>query len=145
MTVTAVYEENYTEPTFVVSNATAKAGDSDVEITIALKNNPGITSILMNIAFDEAALDLVSMTYNAEIGGTAIPNESNESPITVYWADNFKDITDDFVFVTLKFNVSNTAASGDYDITLTYNADDVYNANETNVDFKIVNGTITIS
>ncbi len=146
LTVTAQYEYKTTDkPTIVVSNTTASAGAANVEITVALKNNPGITSMLINIAFDDSALDLVSMTYNTEIGGTGIPNASMTSPITAYWADGFNDVTGDWVFVTLVFNVSDTASAGDYDITVTYNADNIYNADETNVEFDIINGKITVS
>lgn len=134
-----------TDPTILVSSANASAGDTDVEITVALKNNPGVTSILTNIAFDDNALDLVSMTYNTEIGGTGIPLQSTVSPVKAYWADGFNNVTGDWVFVTLKFNVSNSATCGDYGITLTYDADDVFNAEEINVDFEIVNGKITVS
>lgn len=145
LTVTAQYEKVYTEPTIVVSSATASVGSTDVEITVALKNNPGVTSMLMKIAFDDETLDLVSMTYNTAIGGTGIQPQITASPVTAYWADNFNDVMGDWVFVTLKFNVSSTATAGDYDIAVTYNADDVYNASETNVNFDIVNGKIAVS
>ncbi|MBQ4123398.1 hypothetical protein IJD44_06730 [bacterium] len=74
-----------------------------------------------------------------------ISNATAESPVTAYWADNFNDVKGDWVFVTLTFNVSDTAAAGDYDIIVTYNANDIYNANETNVDFDVINGKITVS
>ena len=138
-------EPSITEPTIMVSNATASAGATNVEITVAVKNNPGVTSLLMKIAFDDSALDLVSMTYNTAIGGTGIPNATTSSPVTAYWADGFNDVTGDWTFVTLTFNVSSTAAAGDYAITVTYNADDVYNAAEDNVEFAIINGKITVS
>ena len=138
-------EPDITEPTIIVSNATASAGATNVEITVALKNNPGVTSMLIKIAFDDSALELVSMTYNTTIGGTGIPNASKTSPITAYWAEGFNNVMGDWVFVTLSFNVSNSALSGDYDISVTYNADDVFNADETNIDFEIINGKITVS
>ena len=143
LTVMAQYTYNATTPTFVVSNAIGSAGDT-VEITVALKNNPGVTSMLMEISFDDDVLDLVSMTYNTEIGGTGIPLQSTSSPIKAYWAEGFNNVTGDWVFVTLMFNISYTATAGDYDITVTYNADDVYNVDETNVNFDIVNGKIVI-
>ncbi len=138
-------EPEITEPTIVVSDANASAGSEHVEITVALKNNPGVTSLLMKIAFDDTALDLVSMTYNAAIGGTGIPNASTTSPITAYWADGFNDVNGDWTFVTLVFNVSAAASAAEYDITVTYNADDIYDENETNIDFDIINGKITVS
>ncbi len=138
-------EPEITEPTIIVSSADASAGATNVEITVALKNNPGITSLLMQIAFDDDALDLVSMTYNADIGGTGIPLQSKASPVKAYWADGFNNVTGDWVFITMKFNVSASAAAGDYSIALTYQPDDVYNADEINVDFDIINGKITVS
>ena len=138
-------EPEITEPTIVVSSANASAGATNVEITVALKNNPGVTSMLMQIDFDDDALNLVSMTYNTEIGGTGIPLQSTASPIRAYWAEGFNNITGDWVFVTLKFNATSSATAGDYDITVTYNADDVYNADEINVEFDIINGKITVS
>ena len=110
-----------------------------------LKKNPGVTSALMKISFDNSALELVSMTYNAELGGTTIPNASNSSPVTAYWADNFTDVQGDVVFVTLSFNVSANAKKGDYEIVVTYDADDLFNAAEENVHFDVINGKITVS
>jgi len=49
------------------------------------------------------------------------------------------------VFVTLSFNISDTATPGDYGIMVTYNEDDIFNANEVNVEFDIINGKITVS
>ena len=138
-------EPEITGPTFIVSKATAEAGDTGVEVTVALKNNPGVTSLMMSISFDDAVLEMKEIVYNTAIGGTTVPAESDSSPTVIYWADGFKDVTGDWLLVTLKFNVSSEADAGKYDITLTYNPDDVYNADEDNVDFDIINGAITIS
>lgn len=138
-------EPEITDPTIVVSTASAKAGDKGVEITVALQNNPGVTSMLLRIAFDSSALELVSMSYNPTIGGTGIPNASYQSPVTAYWADGFQNVTGDWIFVTLCFNVSATATAGDYAISIAYDADDIYNVEETNVAFDIINGKITVS
>ncbi len=143
--VTEPEEPEITEPTIVVSNATASAGDTNVAVTVALKNNPGVTSMLMKIAFDDNALDFVSMSYNSEIGGTSILPQKKSSPVTAYWTDGFNNATGDWTFITLVFNVSASASAGDYEITVTYNADDVYNVDETNIHFDIINGKITVS
>ena len=144
LTVTAQYVYAASEPTFFVSSATAAAGDT-VAVTVQVLNNPGVTSMLMKIAFDDDALDLVSMTYNSEIGGMVVEPQFPTSPITAYWAHGTKNVTGDWIFVTLEFNVSSTAAVGDYDITLTYDPKDVYNVDDVDVDFNIVNGRITVS
>lgn len=143
-TYTAVYSAEITEPAIVVSEATASAGEA-VSVTVAFENSPGVSSAFMKVAFDDQALALESMTYNTAIGGTGIPNASSASPVTVYWADGFNNVTGDFTLVTLNFRVSAQAAPGDYAVTVSYNPDDIFDANEDNVAFEIVNGVITVS
>ena len=55
------------------------------------------------------------------------------------------NITGDWTLVTLKFTVSPSASKGIYDISVTYNPDDLYNVDETNVEFDVINGKITVS
>jgi len=137
-------EPEITNPTIVVSSVTARAGET-VDVTIALKNNPGITSMLINIAFDDENIALTNMTYNTSIGGQNVPPQYMTSPVKAYWTDGFRDVTGDWTLVTLTFSVSSTASLGDYSINVTYNPDDVYNAAEDNVNFDIINGKITVS
>jgi hypothetical protein len=66
------------------------------------------------------------------------------SPVKLYWINGFADAEGDFVLVTLKFTVNSNAALGDHDITLSYNADDIYDISETNLPFGVVNGKITV-
>ena len=65
--------------------------------------------------------------------------------MTIYWTDGFNNVTGDWTLVTLTYTVSSFAPKGDYDISVTYNPDDLYNADETNVDFDVINGKITVS
>ena len=51
-------DPEFTEPTIVVSNVTASAGDTNAEVTIALKNNPGVALIDFKVEFDTAILTL---------------------------------------------------------------------------------------
>ena len=66
------------------------------------------------------------------------------SPVKLYWINGFSDAEGDFVLATLNFTVKSDAAVGDHNITLSYNADDVYDISETNLPFEIVNGKITV-
>ena len=132
-----------TGPAFVVSKATAKAGET-VEVTVSLKNNPGIASIILELAFDNDALTLNSVTYNNTIGGYTIQPQYKESPIKLYWIDGFANAEGDFVLATLSFTVKDDAALGDHALTVSYRPDDVYDISETNLPFEIVNGAITV-
>ena len=66
------------------------------------------------------------------------------SPLTLYWINGLADQEGDFVLATLKFSVNSNATAGDYNITLTYNPDNVYDISETNLPFAIQNGKVTI-
>ena len=137
-------EPEITEPTIVVSSTSANAGET-VEITIALKNNPGISSMKLKVAFNDAALTLDSVTYNSTIGGMSQQPQTKNNPTTLNWFNGSANSTGDFVYATLTFTVSDTAVAGDYDIAITYEADDVYDINYDNVTFDIINGKITVS
>lgn len=143
ITVTAMYEKISTEPQFVVSSKDAKRGDT-IEVTVALKNNPGIASIILSVAFDSDALTLTEVVYNTAIGGQTVQPQNMNSPVKLYWINGFADAEGDFVLATLKFTVKSDATVGDHSITLSYNADDVYDISEANLPFEIVNGKIAV-
>ena len=131
------------DPQFVISAASASAGET-VEITIKLKNNPGIASMILAVAFDESALTLKEVVYNTKIGGQTVEPQKMTSPVTLYWINGLADAEGDFLFVTLRFTVKSGASKGDHGITLTYKPDNVYDITETNIEFKVVNGKVTV-
>ena len=137
-------EPEITEPTILVSDASAKAG-ATVEITIALKNNPGLSSMKLKVAFDDSVLTLDSVNYNSAIGGMSQQPQTKNNPTTLNWFNGAANSTGDFVYATLTFSISDTAVAGNYNITITYEAEDVYNIDYENVTFDIINGTITVS
>ncbi len=142
LTVRATYALASTEPTIIISEETASAGDT-VEITVAIQNNTDVASLVLDLAFDNTALTLTGVTYNTAIGGQTVYPDSLDSPVTLYWV-SLSPATEDFVFVTLTFSVNDAAAAGDYAITLSYEADNVYDSAENNIAFDIINGKITV-
>lgn len=131
-------------PTFIVSTEEASAGDTDIPVTIRLKNNPGIASIGMLVSF-ESALTLNSMEYSTEIGGQFMEPEKMGNPVKLVWLSPFEDVSGDWVFVTLYFNVSETAESGSHQISISYNPDDIYDITENNIAFNTVYGGIYVN
>ena len=134
----------YINPTFVVDTVTAAAGEENVAVKIAVKNNSGISSISLNVTFDKSALKLTNYAINlAEIGGQGTPFNANAKEVQIPWVNWTENVTGDWTFVTLYFTVS-AGAAGKYPVNITYNADDVYDVNENNVAFDIVNGGIEV-
>lgn len=130
------------EPAFVVSSANAAAGDT-VEITISLKNNPGIASAKLKVEFD-SDLILKTAAYGGEMGGTAQKPSKYESPVTLNWFNGTKNSEGDFDYAYLTFAVSEKAKQGEHKITLSYNPNDVFGIDEKSIDFKIENGKIVV-
>ncbi len=143
LTVTAVYSSDFT-PAIVISNASAAAGDTNVTVTVSLKNNPGIASLNLNL-FYESGLVLESIVYNSSIGGMSQQPQTKDSPVILNWINGSSNSEGDFVFATLSFRVEEGASSGEYEIYVTYDPDNVYDITETNIEFETVSGTITIS
>ena len=73
---------------------------------------------------------------------TILPQEYS-SPVTLYWINAFEDVVGDWTFATLYFDIDDNAR-GEYDLQLSYSANNVYNFAEENIDFAIENGKIVI-
>ncbi|MBR3963789.1 MAG: sortase B protein-sorting domain-containing protein [Clostridia bacterium] len=127
---------------FEVETVTAQAGKT-VDVKISVKNSPGITSTKLTITFDETLI-LESVTYGTEITGNFIKPKKMTSPVILNWANGLEDFSGDYVFATLSFRIAADAQIGLQPITVTYDPDDVYNIEETNADFTIINGGITV-
>ena len=132
-------------PTFAVSSASANPGDT-VEITISIENNPGITSAAIDVSFpDELTLTDVSLKRDVYTGQF---NGPQSLPVTkkarLNWANGLENNGTSGLFATLKFSVSESAGEGSYPIAITYDPDDVFNLEETNINFQVSNGSVTV-
>ncbi len=143
-TVIATYKANVTAPAVVVDECVARRGGS-VAVTVAVCQNPGIASMKLTLVFDNTVLTLDRVVYNTAIGGQALLPQSKKSPLTLNWFDGAGNVTGDFVFATLYFTVSDAASAGNYTIEASYNADDIYNIEETNIEFAVISGKITVT
>lgn len=129
-------------PAIIVESVEAKPGDT-VDVKIAVKNNPGITSLKLKAAFD-SDLTLQTVTYNTDIGGRFMQPQTKTSPVTMNWFEGAQDVTGDWTWATLTFQVSETATVSAHAVTVTYNQADVYNINDDDVVFAVENGGVTV-
>lgn len=141
-------KENATEketnnPTFILSSVQLKKGQKRVNVVVSIKNNPGISSIGMNVNYG-TSLKLMDVKFNKSLGGHFMPPQNNDCPVKLTWVSPFEDVNKNTDFVTLVFEVSNDA-TGFLPITLGYNVDDVYNMKEENIYFDVEPGGITIT
>ena len=136
------HTHNHSGPTFVVDTVTAAPGEA-VDVTIRLENNPGITSIKLELEYAQG-LTLTGVTSNPELGDKFLVSPDGRYPVILNWYDGMKDVAGDWVFVTLHFAVATDAAEGSYSVTIDYDPNDVFDFNEDNVAFDIENGAVVV-
>ena len=133
-------------PAFEVECVTAEKGTKNVAVNVYVKNNPGFASAALDIQFDESVLALMDFSYNTEAlnGASTVPFNASAKPSCLSAINGTSNITGDFTFATLYFDVSDDV-TGEYIISLSYDADNVYDITEKNIAFQVTNGTITIN
>ena len=140
--VNAVFKK-IDKPTIIVERIDSEAGANSVAVNIIVENNPGISSLNLNVAYD-SALEFKKVEYNKDIGGNSMKPGSEDSPVKLVWVSPFEDVGGDWTFATLYFDVSDEA-TGDLPISVTYDVNNIYDIDEKNVYFQVIDGAIAIS
>ena len=136
-----------TSAAITVSSASVSAGNQ-VKVIISLKNNPGITSMLLSVNYDESKLQLVKVE-DCENLGSAFHSNVLSSPFTLSWAND--TATSNYTYngdiVVLTFKVKDDAEVGATPITVTYeyNNYDIIDKDMNRVEFNVENGSVNIS
>ncbi len=129
-------------PRIEIETKKACAGKT-VDVKINFKNNPGITSAKLKIDFSDI-LTLKKISYGVSTGYT-MPPEVLISPATLNWFIGNADLkTKDFAFATLTFEVAENAEIGMKDIKIAYDPDDIYNIDDENIDFAVIDGGVEV-
>lgn len=133
-----------TGPAFVVSKTTAKAGDT-VEVTVSLKNNPGIAGAKISIRY-ASALTLTNATEGSALEPIDYTAPANlKSGCAFNWDSLMGEATEDGVVLYLTFKVSDQVVAGDVlDISCSYVHGDIYDENIEDVSLDCINGSVTI-
>lgn len=134
-----------TDPMIIqVTEKIASAG-STVDVEILLKNNPGVSSIGLDVSYDSSLLSLENVSYNNEMGGSTQSSSLDKNPATLIWINPTADFVEDVTFATLTFKVNEKAKDNDIsNISITYDEENIYNLKENNINCEVVNGKITV-
>ena len=135
-------------PQIVMGTATGRAGNT-VDVTISLKNNPGVASVLITVGYDMNAMTLTDVTDAGILGDMVIDrSQMGNSPYTISWeGDNLKEnCTADGTIATLTFTVKEGVAEGSYPLTVNYDESQygIMDTEGNSLHLDIVNGGITI-
>lgn len=127
------------DPTVDISSA---KGTSGVDITITVKNSPGIASMKLNVEFNSAMV-LKKVAYGEKTAEKAMQPQDKKSPVTLNWLNwqggekGLQDVKGDFVFATLTFEENSKLSLDDYKVSVSYDPGDLFNAAEKDIAFKV--------
>lgn len=143
LTLYAVWKEEIAGGAqFVIDSTIASVGDT-FTVQIATLNNPGIISLLLQINYDSKILELQNAT-SGDLSAVSFGPITN-TPFTISWSDAISGNMDkDVVIAELTFKVIDTTEAGYTMITVSFEADNIFDEDWNNIDFQIDNGTITI-
>ena len=147
-TLTAQYIED-TVPTIVVSNVNASPGDTEVEVAVSIRNNPGVLGMRLTLSYDDTVLTLKSAANGAAIRDVLSMTRPGQlvSPCNFVWDGEglSQDAIRDGQILTLRFDVADSALAGTYPITLSYTPGDVTDNNLNNVALLTINnGSVVV-
>ncbi len=127
--------------TISVESIAANPGDS-VQVKINIANNPGIASLKFDVKYDEY-LTLTNVEFNSEFGSYVTAPTPYKNPQTISMISPLKEIGTNGNFAILTFSVSNNMPARHHaDITVTYDEDDIFDADYNNVTVEVVNGYV---
>lgn len=131
ITVNKTVDEN--APQIIVESKRANTG-KQIELTLSLKNNPGIAGLAVSLKYDESVLTLVEVRKGDMFSGF-------DSGKNITW-DESSNVTADGTLATLVFSVADTAAPGDYAIQVIPRS--CTDENVEDVTLTPVNGVVTV-
>ena len=145
VTVQNAVDEN--APAIVIDTVKSQAGKT-VDVTVSLRNNPGLISMILNLSYDDDVLTLTKVADSGILGSNYHNPNLTKNPYTLSWGNDTatEDITANGTIVTFSFTVAEDAEVGTYPITITYDKekDAIYNVSLKPVDFAVLNGGIEV-
>lgn len=135
------------DPTLEVSSVKAFKGEL-VDVTVSVKDNPGIIAASLSISYDNSKLSLIKVTNGTIFGANSFlaGNDLKAVPYTVLWEDALAttDYTEDGVMVTFTFEILEEAETGKTPVTLTYSQGSTFNSKLNDVAFATADGIVDI-
>lgn len=151
------YSEYGDKAVLEAENVTAKAGET-VEMEVYLNNNPGTSTVDVDLRYDTDVLTPVSFEAAGDLKGTGFffSNLSGEDDEYGLFAGeestyahgmwfNVSDFTGNGKVMIVTFEVADDAAAGEYSVTFNENDDDLVNQDLENVETVYLDGSITVS
>lgn len=134
-------------PTVSVSHATAQPGEKSVEVAVSVWNNPGVVAITLELHYDESVLTLTDIKQGdalSEMNFTEPKDLGNGCKLPWDAESAFQDNATNGVAVILRFTVAESAAPGEYEVSI-HNYGEIVDNDLAPVTFIYEAGSITVS
>lgn len=145
-TVAAQYQKN-TSPTIVADSVSANPGDTGVQVSLRVLNNPGILGMALTLNYDDESLTLTGAENGAAVKDVLSMTKPGKyvSPCNFVWDGQeiaSEQIKDGEILI-LTFDVAESAA-GTYPIEVSYRPGGIVDNAFGALTLEIQNGEITI-
>lgn len=129
-------------PSFELSDAQGAVGET-VSVKLNIKNNPGITSLQVKVAYSSDDLELIKID-NSGLFDSAISKSSvDKNPAVISWySTDSENKNDNGTLATLTFEIKEGAK--DSAVVLGYDEDDVFNSSFENVSFSTTPAAVKV-
>ena len=145
--VTAQYQPLAFLPQITLKDAAVFTGSSSVDVDIDIQNNPGILGMTLQLDYDSSVLSLVSAESGSALDSLTFTKPGRfESSCKFTWDGielNDSDICDG-TMLKLTFAIADGVSAGVYPISLSYDENDIINADLEPVEIGIKSGNIII-
>ena len=129
---------------FSVGEVCANPGET-IRVPVSLTSNEGIIAARLKISYP-SVLTLEEVEDCGILGEYVFGNDLRANPYIVMWENGLatSDYTETGVLVYLTFSISENATTGEYDIEISYDEEEIYNVDLTNANVTISNGSVLV-
>lgn len=139
----AAQREMTVDPTIISDTVTAGAGDT-VEVSVRIKNNPGIAAAILSVSYNTEALSLTSVAYGDGFSSGGEEPNIGMQPVSLVWSAT-EEQNRDGTLTILTFKVGENIKLGSViPVKITYRNGDICDLNENNVAFAVDIGRVII-
>lgn len=133
---------NGSDPEFALSTVRGAVGDQ-VNVSLDVRNNPGITALQLQIGYSEKDLELVSVEDQKLFGDAISCGQQGANPFIISWFSSAsKDIYENGTLAVMVFRIKDGAESSE--VTLRYDQENVFNISLESVPFQTVDGKVAV-
>ena len=145
--VTVKEKVDPTAAVVMIDNVTATSGKT-MNVTVSIKNNPGIWGTAFRLPIDTEVFEFVSADTNGSIfsqfGVCGYDEAAKAYKFNGYNRDLMNNITENGTVVVITLKVKDGVEAGEYKLSAKLSERDIINADGTMVSFASVEGTVEV-